>query len=97
METLSQREIQVADLIHQGFIEKEIAVELSISSYTVHTHLKNIRRKLSARNIADITRIFINEIKSNMVEIILALLMIYFISKDPTILENVKAAINHFK
>jgi len=95
METLSQREIQVADLIHQGFIEKEIAVELSISSYTVH--LKNIRRKLSARNIADITRIFINEIKSNMVEIILALLMIYFISKDPTILENVKAAINHFK
>lgn len=91
METLSQREIQVADLIHRGFIEKEIANELSISKDTVHTHSKNIKRKLRARNIADITRIFLTEIKSNSIEIIVMLILIYLIIRDPSNLESVKA------
>jgi DNA-binding NarL/FixJ family response regulator len=63
METLTDRELQVADLIHQGYIEKEIADRLCISTGTVHTHAKHIREKLNCRNIADITRVFITRLK----------------------------------
>ena len=63
METLTDRELQIADLIHQGYIEKEIADRLSISTGTVHTHAKHIREKLGCRNIADITRVFITRTK----------------------------------
>ena len=63
MSTLTKRELQVADLTHQGLIEKEIGEKLFISRETVHTHKKNIRRKLSARNDADITRIFLVNIR----------------------------------
>jgi len=63
MNALTKRELQVADLTHQGLIEKEIGEKLFISQQTVHTHKKNIRRKLSARNDADITRIFLINIR----------------------------------
>jgi len=59
MESLTAREYEVADMIHQGYIEKEIASEINVSYETVRTHTKNIRRKLKARNMADVTRIFI--------------------------------------
>ena len=57
--TLTKTETKIAALISLGFIEKEIADKLFISHHTVHTHTRTIRRKLEARNIADITRIFI--------------------------------------
>jgi len=63
METLTHREFQVADLIHQGFIEKEIADKLFLSPGTIHTYKKRLFTKLHARNIADITRIFILDLK----------------------------------
>ena len=56
---LTQTETKIAALISLGFLEKEIADKLFISHHTVHTHTRTIRRKLAARNIADITRIFI--------------------------------------
>ena len=56
---LTQTETKIAALISLGFLEKEIADKLYISHHTVHSHTKNIRQKLAARNIADITRIFI--------------------------------------
>jgi len=63
METLTKRELQVADLIHQGYIEKEIADRLFLSPGTIHTYKKRLCHKMGARNIADITRIFILDLK----------------------------------
>lgn len=97
MESLSQREIQVADLIHKGYIEKEIANELHISFSTVHTHSKNIKSKMGARNIADITRIFLTEIKTNAVIAILILIAAYFLHKNTELLDMLKAALIYFK
>lgn len=51
---LSSREIEVAILLAQGFINKEIADKLNISLTTVITHRKNIMDKLKARSLADI-------------------------------------------
>lgn len=72
---LTKREFQVADLIHQGLIEKEIASALFLSHGTVHTYKKRLCKKLNARNIADITRIFILYLEKpqNIVMMILAL------------------------
>lgn len=43
---LTQREIQIADLIRDGKQDKEITDILNISLETVRTHRKNIRKKL---------------------------------------------------
>jgi DNA-binding CsgD family transcriptional regulator len=49
---LSPRERQVLDLIAAGADRQEIAQELTISAATVRTHVRNILRKLNARNRA---------------------------------------------
>ena len=51
---LSARETEVAVLLAKGFINKEIADRLNISTTTVITHRKNIMEKLHARSLADI-------------------------------------------
>lgn len=43
---LTQREQQILELMTQGLIKKEIAVQLSLSYHTVDTHLRNIYAKL---------------------------------------------------
>lgn len=48
--SLSQREIDVLRLVALGYINKEIADELSISLNTVLTHRKNITAKLGIRS-----------------------------------------------
>ncbi|WP_286019087.1 helix-turn-helix transcriptional regulator [Candidatus Venteria ishoeyi] len=53
---LTKQENRVAHLIANEFLEKEIAATLFISVHTVHTHTKNIRKKLNVKNIAGITR-----------------------------------------
>lgn len=63
MKTLTSRELQIADLIHQGYVEKEIACKLFLSPETVHTYKKRLFVKLQARNIADVTRIYILELQ----------------------------------
>ena len=63
MEALTHRELQVADLIHQGYIEKEIADKLFLSPGTIHCYKKSLFAKLNARNIADVTRIYILDLK----------------------------------
>ncbi|MFD0763011.1 helix-turn-helix transcriptional regulator [Lutibacter aestuarii] len=59
MKPLTKQENRIAHLIAQGCIEKEIADKLFISQLTVHTHSRNIRAKIGAKNIADITRMYI--------------------------------------
>jgi DNA-binding CsgD family transcriptional regulator len=51
---LSTRETEVALLLCQGCINKEVADKLNISITTVITHRKNIMEKLGARSLADV-------------------------------------------
>jgi DNA-binding CsgD family transcriptional regulator len=44
---LTNRELQILDLLGQHLQNKEIAVKLFISSETIKTHLNNIYRKLN--------------------------------------------------
>jgi LuxR family maltose regulon positive regulatory protein len=49
VEPMTERELEVLDLVAQGLSNKEIAVELSVSVSTVKTHTNNINRKLGTR------------------------------------------------
>ena len=51
---LSAREVEVAILLAQGYINKEVADRLNISTTTVITHRTHIMEKLRARSLADI-------------------------------------------
>lgn len=51
---LSPREQEVAIMLAKGFINKEIADRMNISTTTVITHRKNIMEKLRARSLVDI-------------------------------------------
>jgi DNA-binding NarL/FixJ family response regulator len=53
---LTEREIEVLQLIAEGKFSKEIASRLNISFKTVENHRASLMHKLNARNIADITR-----------------------------------------
>ena len=70
MGLLTKQELLITELIASGFTEKEIASKLFISVNTVATHTRSIRKKLDAKNIADVTRKFIlNRIKSKIMTI----------------------------
>ena len=56
---LTNQEQRVSELIAYGFSEKEIAVKLFIAESTVHTHAKNIRKKINARSAVDVARFYI--------------------------------------
>ena len=47
---LTARENQVLNLVAEGLLIKEISDQLSLSNYTVKSHLKNIYTKLHVRN-----------------------------------------------
>jgi DNA-binding NarL/FixJ family response regulator len=47
---LSQREKAIIKCVERGMTYKEIAVELSISAHTVHSHIKRIYEKLHAKD-----------------------------------------------
>lgn len=51
---LSQREIQVLSLVANGYTNKEIANELSISVKTVETHKTNSMQKLDLKSRAEV-------------------------------------------
>ena len=46
---LTQRELEILDLLARGFADKEVARELGISGWTVHSHLKRIFAKYGVR------------------------------------------------
>ena len=52
---LTPREIEVLQLIAQGFINKEIANRLNISFNTVLTHRKNITAKLGIKTVSGLS------------------------------------------
>ena len=49
-DTLSDREIEVLQLIAKGAANKQIAADLTISESTVKTHVANIFQKLDVRH-----------------------------------------------
>lgn len=51
---LSSREVEVALLLCQGYINKEVAEHLGIGLTTVITHRRNIMEKLKAKSLADV-------------------------------------------
>jgi DNA-binding NarL/FixJ family response regulator len=53
---LSDREIQVVQLLSQGLTSKRIGASLGISIKTVETHRANIMRKLNVGSIAELVR-----------------------------------------
>ena len=50
MSALTHRERQIMRLVSDGLSAKEIGHHLHISVHTVKDHLKNVNRKLHARN-----------------------------------------------
>ncbi|MBQ7823422.1 MAG: response regulator transcription factor [Bacteroidaceae bacterium] len=54
-EELSPREIEVLQLVAQGYINKEIADKLNISFNTVLTHRKNITTKLGIKTVSGLS------------------------------------------
>ena len=61
---MTTREVEIARLICQGFINEEIAAKLNISPGTVKTHIRNIYRKTWARNKISMLLTFIEEVNS---------------------------------
>lgn len=57
---LSAREIEIVQLIAQGFIAKEIAGRLNLSTHTVYTHRKNIMKKLSLNSSSELVLYAVN-------------------------------------
>lgn len=55
--SISPRETEILTLIARGQSAKEIARDLDISVRTAETHRQNIRRKLGAKNSAELTLI----------------------------------------
>ncbi len=51
---LSEREIEIVQLIAKGFIAKEIAKLLHLSKHTIYTHRKNIMRKLDLKSSSEL-------------------------------------------
>jgi len=56
LETLSTREVEVLQLIAEGFSSKEIAAKLGISTKTAETHRAHLMQKLNLHGIAGLTR-----------------------------------------
>lgn len=52
---LTERETLVTRLVALGKVNKEIAYELNLSPHTIHTHRKNIMKKLGLHSAVDLT------------------------------------------
>ena len=55
LESLSDRETEVLQLLVTGLANKEIADKLNISTYTVITHRKNISMKTGIKSVSGLT------------------------------------------
>ncbi len=52
--TLSKRELEIVELLEKGLTTKEIAADLFLSHHTVDTHRRNILRKTTVKNTAQL-------------------------------------------
>ena len=56
LETLTDRELEVFELIGRGFTTRETAQRLQVSHKTIEAHREHVKSKLSLRNAAQLTR-----------------------------------------
>ena len=56
IEQLSDREMEIFRMIGHGQTSSAIANKLCLSTHTIDTHRENIKRKLGARNAAELNR-----------------------------------------
>jgi FixJ family two-component response regulator len=54
--SLTAREKEVIGYVSAGFVNKQIAAEMSISEVTVKVHRRNIMQKMNARSLAELVR-----------------------------------------
>jgi DNA-binding NarL/FixJ family response regulator len=57
---LTERETEITGLIAEGLTSRQIAERLYISFHTVHTHRKNIMKKLGVKSSSELTLYAIN-------------------------------------
>jgi DNA-binding CsgD family transcriptional regulator len=55
--SLTNREKEILALVAEGMTSEEIAKAIHLSRHTVNTHRKNIYRKLSIQNSADLLKV----------------------------------------
>ena len=48
---LSQRELEVYELMKKGLMYKEMAIRLSVSIHTIGSHVKAVQRKLNLKHV----------------------------------------------
>jgi DNA-binding NarL/FixJ family response regulator len=56
IESLSDRELEVFEMIGQGMITKQIAARLNLSTKTIETYRENIKTKLNLNNSSELMR-----------------------------------------
>jgi len=56
IETLSNREIEVFEMIGKGLATKQIAAKLGLSPKTIETYREHIKQKLNLKNSTELTR-----------------------------------------
>jgi DNA-binding NarL/FixJ family response regulator len=64
MEVLSNRELEVFQLIGQGFVTRQIAQELNVSIKTVESYRANIKEKLNLKNATELLRHAVHWVES---------------------------------
>ena len=57
LNSLSEREIEIVQLIKNGLSSKEISIKLDISLKTVEVHRHNILKKLKLKNSASLVNL----------------------------------------
>ncbi len=58
MASLSTREREVMALVVQGMLNKQTAARLDISEITVKVHRRHVMKKMGARSLPDLVRLF---------------------------------------
>jgi DNA-binding NarL/FixJ family response regulator len=53
--SLTSRETEIARFIASGLTNREVADKIHLSPHTVHTHRKNIMKKLGVRSASELT------------------------------------------
>lgn len=62
---ISDREKEIITLLSEGLTQKEIANQLYISNRTVETHIKNLSKKMGAKNSVHLISIYTEYKKGN--------------------------------
>lgn len=60
---LSQREMEIAELVAQGYSNKVIGAKLNLSDNTVRNHLANIMQKLGLHNRVQVATLVLQHLK----------------------------------